>query len=197
MEKAQRKYRNFFSDNLKIILAITCVVLTFLLLRQCNEKTAAQNETESVRDFLSDSLETYQNEYGQLVAEKTALKGNNNKLKNDNHALNILLSKQIDSTRQLTKLVQNFKTVDAAGNITAETEIKDVHIPFDEPLGFTFSRKWSLSTEYYDISGFTTEIGTTIDSLKLGTTISFALGEKNNPFSKPNTFLKRHPATHT
>lgn len=179
-----RPFKNFFSDNLKIILAITCVALFFLLVWQYNEKTAAQNETESVRDFLSDSLETYQNEHGQLVAEKTALQGTNNKLNDKNQVLQVLLSKQVDSTRQLTKLVENFKTVEAAGNITTETEIKDVYIPFEKPLDFTFSRNWSLTTKHYSISGFTTQIGTTIDRLKIGTTISFALGDKKQSFFK-------------
>lgn len=184
MENEQRTYRNFFGDNLKIILAITCVVLAFLLFRQCNANQSIKAESESVREFLQDSIQYYRNEAGQLIAEKTALKGTSNKLKDENHALQILLSKQIDSTRQLTKLVENFKTVEAAGNITAEAEIKDVHIPFPEPVDFTFSRRWSLDTEYYEMKGFTTQIGTTINRLKLGTTISFALGDKKKSFFK-------------
>lgn len=177
-----QNYKNFFWSNLQIILGISCVVLFLLLLHQCNEKNNAQEETKSVRAFLSDSVDYYKNKSGQLVAEKTALRSENNKISDRNQVLQVLLSKQIDSTRQLTKLVKNFKTIDAAGNITLETELKDIEIPFEEPLGFNFSRRWSKKTPHYFISGFTSEIGTTIDRLKLNTIISFGIGEKKTGF---------------
>lgn len=183
-----QSYKNFFWDNLKIILGIACVTLFFWLLHQCNQKESAQQEIKSIRGFMTDTISYYESKTGQLIAEKKALQGSNNKLSDNNQVLQVLLSKQIDSTRQLTNLLEGFKTVESAGNITIEAEIKDIKIPFDEPIGFTFSRRWSKKTPHYFVSGFTSEIGTTIDRLKLNTIISFGIGEKKTGFFK-NEYL--------
>lgn len=177
MEKAQRKYRNFLGDNLKIILAITCVVLAFLLFRQCNETKEVRDNFESVQNFLDDTISYYRTETGNLVAEKQSLRG-------DKHVLEILLSKKIDSLGQLKLIVEKFRSVQGAGNITQVTRIDTVKIPYEVPVQVEFYRTWGKSDKYYSIFGTSTETGITIDSLSIPNTLSFAIGEKSTGFWK-------------
>lgn len=177
MEKAQRKYRNFLGDNLKIILAITCVVLAFLLFRQCSETKQANREAQSVQNFLNDTIEYYKDETGALVAQKSVLRG-------DEQTLEILLSKKIDSLGQLKRLVEKFKGVESAGNIVQVVRIDTVKIPYEVEVPFEFSRNWSKHDKSYFVKGTSTNTGITIDSLSIPNTLSFAIGGKSTGFWK-------------
>lgn len=177
MEKAQRKYRNFLGDNLKIILAITCVVLVFLLLRQCANNAHYKETTESAIGYLTDSVSYYKNKAGQLVAHRKAIEG-------ENEALAVLLSKQIDSTRQLSELVENFKKVNTAGNITTITKIDTIEVPYEVPVPYEFEREFSRLTKHYKIGGFVNQSGITIDSLSIPNTLSFVIGKRKTGFFK-------------
>lgn len=172
-----RPYKNFFSDNLKTILAIACVVLAFLLFRQCGETKEANRSLESVQNFLSDTISYYEDETGALVAEKSILRG-------DKETLQILLSKKIDSLGQLKRLVENFKEVESAGNITQEVRVDTVKIPYEIEVPFEFSREWSKHDKSYFVKGKSTNTGITIDSLSIPNTLSFAIGEKSTGFWK-------------
>src|SRR5690606_20510980 len=99
-----------------IIPYILAVVFLALFLNTCREKKELQKEALNTIDFLNDTIRYYSNELGQVIASKTALQG-------EKGALEVLLSKQIDSTGQLKRLVSKFRNVDAAGNVTTITKI--------------------------------------------------------------------------
>ncbi len=77
-------------------------LLLFLLLNNCNRESYNNKSDASVNTFLNDTISYYENELGQEIAEKVSLNGNN-------EALKILLSKQLDSTQQLKRLVKGFR----------------------------------------------------------------------------------------
>ena len=156
---------------------IVIVILIFLLFRQCNKTAELDKNRESVHNFVNDTIFYYQNELGQEIAEKAALRG-------DKNTLEILLSKQIDSTQQLSKLVEKFRNVDAAGNITTITKIDTIRIPYEVPIDQEFSRNWSKNDKYYSIAGASTEKGTYVNSLAIPNTLSFAIGKKKTGFFK-------------
>lgn len=162
-----------------IYLYILIAVLIFLLFRQCDKNTELRQSDNSEKEFLNDSISYYKNKLGREVAEKVALKGNNS-------TLEILLSKQIDSTGQLKRLVKEFRNVDAAGNITQEVRIDTVKVPYLEggPTLGNLEYKFGTNTQYYSIFGRTTQEGITIDSLSLPNTLSFAIGKKKTGFFK-------------
>ena len=122
--------------NTTLILAIVSVILFALLVNQCKETNRLKDQATNTSDFLNSEISYYKNELNQEVAQKDALKG-------DKESLEILLSKQIDSTKQLTRLVDSFKKVKSAGNIIQETKIDTVLIPFEKTIDFKFVRQWS------------------------------------------------------
>src|SRR5690606_15573511 len=137
----------------------------------CREKKELQKEASNNVEFLNDSIRHYKNELGQEIASKTALNGRND-------ALEVLLSKQIDSTGQLKRLVKKFRKVDAAGNIITNTRIDTIKIGFEVPIPCEFHREWKKNDKWYSIEGVSDQNGITINSLSVTNTLSFAIGKK-------------------
>lgn len=156
---------------------IAIVVLIILLMNQCDRAKEMKDSRDSVEGFLNDTIGYYTNEIGQEIAEKKALQGNV-------ETLEMLLSKQIDSTGQLNRLVKKFKKVNAAGIITTVTEFDTIEIPFEVPVEKPFTRDWFKDTEDYFVSGTTTEKGNTINKIRTETGISFAIGDKKTGLFK-------------
>lgn len=164
----------------KSIPYIVAFIFAVLFLRQCSRTSELKSDRSNSEEFLNDTVSYFQNELGQEVAEKSALKGDKNQLQ-------ILLSKQIDSTGQLKSVIRDFRTTAAAGNITQVTRIDTIRIPYDTIINFEFSRNWSKADKYYTISGKSNQLGITIDSLKVPNTLSFAIGEKKTGFFETET----------
>ena len=154
-----------------IIPYILAVVFLALFLNTCREKKELQKEASNNVDFLNDSLTHYKNELGQEIASKTALQG-------EKGALEVLLSKQIDSTGQLKRLVKKFRNVDAAGNVTTITKIDTIKIGYEVPIPCEFHRDWEKKTRWYEIAGQSDQNGITINSLTVPNTLSFAIGKR-------------------
>lgn len=153
------------------------VVLIFVIFRQCNSATQQRQSQESAAEFLNDTIAYYQNEIGQQVAEKKAIQG-------DADALEILLSKQIDSTGQLKRLVSKYKNIAAAGNITQETRIDTVQIPYEVAVPYEFTRDFTKSNEHYSITGSSNQNGVTLTDIQIPNTLSFTIGKKRTGFFK-------------
>jgi hypothetical protein len=150
---------------------LIAVILAILLFRQCDKVSDLKNKADSTQDFLKDSIRYYKNQLGQEIALKTALQG-------DKNTLEILLSKQIDSTGQLKRLVKKFRKVDAAGNITQNTKIDTIRIGYEVPVPCEFHRDWSENTKWYKIAGSSNQNGILIKSLEVPNTLSFAIGKR-------------------
>jgi len=159
------------------IYIIAILVLAAMLMHTCNRNKQIRQSRESEKEYLNDSIQYYKNEFGAEVSERKALQG-------DKQTLQVLLSKQIDSTRQLKNLVNNFRRVDAVGNITSEITIDNFYIPYSEPVPFQFTKEWLKQDQYFFISGTSTQDGTTIESINLPNTLSFAIGEKKTGWFK-------------
>src|SRR5690606_16256520 len=153
-----------------IIPYILAVVFLALFLNTCREKKELQKEASNNVEFLNDSIRHYKNELGQEIAYKTALQG-------EKGALGTLLSKQIDSTGQLKRLIKKFRSVDAAGNITTITKIDTIPIPYEVPIPCKFHRDWEKKTDFYSISGISDQNGITINDLTVPNTLSFVIGK--------------------
>lgn len=163
--------------NATLILAIVSVILFALLVNQCKETDRLKDQATNSANFLNSELSYYKNELDQEVAQKAALKG-------DKESLEILLSKQIDTTQQLARLVEGFKKVKSAGNITQQTKIDTLFIPFEKAIDFEFVKQWSSKSEHFNISGVTTNQFTRIDKIEIPNTLSFAIGVKSTGFWK-------------
>ena len=159
----------------KILPYVIITVLCFVIFRQCDSKNQSDNSQESVQEFLNDSITYYKNRLGQQVAEKRAIQG-------DKQALEILLSKQIDSTGQLKSLVWKFRKVQSAGNITQATRIDTIEIPYEVPLPVHFTREFSKQTDYYSITGKANQNGVSLEKIEIPNTLSFAIGKKRTGF---------------
>ncbi len=161
----------------KILPWIALIVVSFFLFRQCNNNAAEDRSRESEKEFLNDTIEYYENEIGQATAEKKALQG-------DKQTLQVLLSKQIDSTGQLKRIVKNFRKVDAAGNISTQVVFDTIPIPYKVPVPDSFQRDFIKKDQHYFLSGISNQNGIRLDSISFPNTLSFAIGEKRTGLFK-------------
>jgi hypothetical protein len=159
------KNQNYFIPYLLI------AILAFTTFNQCQRANNAEKQTHSVANFLTDSIRYYKNKHGQEIALKSVLQGDKNNLE-------ILLSKQIDSTQQLKGLVEKYKKVLSAGNITTVTVIDTIEIPFEKPVEFEFTRDFNAKTDFYSINGISSNTGVKINQIEIPNTLSFVIGEK-------------------
>ncbi len=114
---------------------ILIVILLMVLLRQCGDVDRERKRAENTAKFLNDSMTYIIDKKGREIASKTALSNN----------LDLLLSKQIDSTGQLKNLVSYYKNVIATGNITTVTKIDTIEIGYEVPVPCEFNREWSAT----------------------------------------------------
>ena len=149
---------------------LVIILLILFSLKQCQTNRELLESQKSQKEFLEDSISYYVNKHGQQVAEKRALEG-------EKENLDLLLSKQIDSTRQLKKLVDKFRKVKAAGNVTTVTQIDSVFIPYSG-LKSSPEHDFRFSTRYFALSGRDQINGVEIHSLTVPNTLSFAIGNK-------------------
>lgn len=163
---------------------LLAVLLLFLLLRQCGETRHIEASRENLADWLTDTISHYENEKGQIVAEKNALRG-------DLSNLELFLTRQ---SAQLEKLQEKYRKANTAGEIKTVVEIDSIPIPYPVPVEADFFRVWSKFDKYYEISGTSTEQGITIDSLSIPNTLSFVIGEKKGKYTitavNSNPFIK-------
>lgn len=165
------KNQNYFIPYLLI------AILAFTTLSQCQRAINAEKQAHSVTNYLNDSIRYYKNKYGQEIALKSVLQG-------DKNALQILLSKQIDSTQQLKGLVSKYKKVLSSGNITTVTVIDTIEIPYEKPVEFEFTRDFNAKTGFYTINGKSSNTGVKINQIEIPNTLSFVIGEKKTGFFK-------------
>lgn len=154
-----------------VVLYVVLAVLSFFLFQQFQRNAELKNEKESVSNFLKDTVSYYQNRLGQEIAHKEVLRG-------DKQTLEVLLSEKTDSLGQLKRLVENFRRVNVAGNITTETRIDTVKIPYEVPIPEEFTRDFEKHDEHYSITGISTNHGLTINNLTIPNTLSFAIGDR-------------------
>lgn len=146
-------------------------ILLFLAVNRCNKVQELRNNNDSVNAFLNDTIQYYQNELGQEVAEKIALQG-------DKQTLQTLLSKEIDKNGQLSSLAESFRKIDAAGLIRTETKFDTIEVPFEVPVETSFSRSFSKNEKFYSLSGSVDQLGVYIDSFNTETELAFAIGKR-------------------
>ena len=163
--------------NRTLLLYSLIVVLFFMLLQKCTDQNEIYASLKSSQAFLNDTIAYYENEIGQQVAERKAIQGNTD-------VLEVLLSKQIDSTGQLKRLVSKYKNLAAAGNITQETIIDTVEIPYEVAVPYEFTRDFSKQTDNYLISGTSRQKGVTLSEIQIPNTLSFAIGKKRTGLFK-------------
>lgn len=149
----------------KILPYIIMLLLVAINIHTCRRLDRAQDNRDNTVEVLNDKVSHYRNELDQEVATKKALQG-------DKTTLQLLLSNQIDSTQQLRRLVDEFRNIDAGGNVITVTEIDTVLVPYFE------GRKFQSDSENYSLSGEVQDNGVLINSLIIPNTISFAIGRK-------------------
>lgn len=174
----------FFKDDQKGFnwVYLVAVLFLFLWIRSLGEKNALRNEMNRFSDVMNDKVLTYENELGQLVSSKKALKGSEATLK-------MLLSSAIDNKEQLNSLTESFRKVASVTHIETETRIDTILIPvkIDAP---PFDVPFSKNEEFYSLSGNITNSSLTIVGLTIPNTQTIVVGEKKENWFKTETRME-------
>ena len=167
----------------KIWGAIVLVVIAMFIFSvyQCNERQELEVEKQNTSEYFESQIETYKDKLDREVSTRKSLVG-------DKDQLEVLLSKQVDSTEQFKYLAKKYKKIKAAGTVKTETVIKEVPVPFDRPLDLDFTRKFDVKHEYYSITGKVNNTGLNINDITIPNRFTFVMGKRKNGFLKPNSY---------
>ena len=151
-----------------VILALLC--LSFHL---WSEKRTAQRTYTHNMEVLNDSLHTYENNLGLVVAEKKAFQGEKKELEQ----LIELQSEQLQEALKRTKPT-------TATKIVTETKIDTVLIPYKVPVEVNFALPFERDNNNYSIKGLATQKGINIYNLTIPNEQSVVVGKKKIGFMK-------------
>lgn len=157
-------------------LHIVVIALAFMWFRSCENADFKQSEIDNFNAFISDTISYYTNKNGQEVATRNALQGAKN-------SLEMMLAASQDSTQQLKSLVSHYKRVSAAVTTQSTTVIEDIEIPYTIE-GSSFSIPFSVSKEFYSLSGKSTNTGLFLDNITIPNRQSIVIGSRKSGFFK-------------
>ena len=81
-------------------------------------------------------------------------------------------------------MVEKYKKVLSAGNITTVTVVDTIEIPYEKPVEFEFTRDFNTKTDFYSINGISSNTGVKINQIEIPNTLSFVIGEKKTGLFK-------------
>lgn len=153
-----------------IIIIIGLLCLSFHLWR---EKRNAAHMYQSNLEVLNDSISTYKNDLGHLVAEKKAFEGSRKQL------LELIKTQG----EQLQEALKKTKPTTAT-KIVTQTRIDTVRVPYEVPVDVEFNLPFSSSTAHYSINGIADNYGVNIYNLTIPNEQSVVVGKKKIGFLK-------------
>jgi len=159
------------------VLILIISILSYLLYKKHHETNSFVDKIS----YLESDLKTYKDKYGNEVSTRQSLAGDKSELK-------LLLSKQIDSTKQFKELAKRYKRIKGAGTVTTKFIIDTVYIPFERPVSYDFIRTFNVDNPYYSINGNVNQLGVNIKNITIPNKFTFVMGERKNGFFKPNTY---------
>ena len=164
----------------KTVLIIVILGLTCLSFHLWNEKRTAQRTYTHNMEVLNDSLHTYENKLGLVVAEKKAFQGEKKELEQ----LIELQGKQLQEALKKSKPT-------TATKIVTETKIDTVLVPFSNNFEFhkptvnsDVFAPFYIKTEFYTIDGVVQDLGVLINSIRIPNEQSVVVGKKKIGFLK-------------
>lgn len=160
--------------NKHFVWILIIFILLFLLIKSDLKTNNQASRYESNKEILLDSIDSYKISNGQLVDSKRSLEVYSNELKDQVFIKDDSLKLMIDK----------FKKVKATVKIVTKTIIKDVVIPFDNPIETPFNRLFSLDDPNYNISGSVSNLGITIDKIYIPNTQRIVIGKRKTGFFK-------------
>jgi hypothetical protein len=155
-------------ETVYLIIAVIAVILFF---RECRKSSELKEQYSNTTTYLQDSVKYYKNSLGQEIAYRSVLKG-------DKQSLELILTKQRDSLGQLKRLVDKYRKVSGAGNITTIIKIDSIPIPYEVEVPCEFERIWSKTDPFYKLKGTSNQFGININEIEIPNQTSFAFGQR-------------------
>lgn len=153
------------------------IVLSVLLLKQCNVSAHLEKTYKNNIETSLDSIQFYKNAIGLEVAEKKAYKGTAKDLE-------LFLKDEKQKSKQLQTALNKYKKLASVTKIETITEIKEVPVPFEVKVPLDFSRTFLKENEFYSIAGEVNQNGINFKSLSIPNTQTLVVGKKDIGFFK-------------
>ena len=179
----------------RILLLITLLCLAMSMLDSCEKDVENKNLLSNIS-----SLDISNQRF------KTEIKDNGDKINSQNQ---IILTQEQAINNGLIE-IEGLKRVKSKVSVVTSTEIDTVFIPYNRVVVDTSSSKPTQYRNYFDyqepkgwysIGGYSSELGITIDSLRIKNDFSIYIADKKiNLFGKSNPevlLLNKNPYTET
>lgn len=134
------------------------IALTIFSFHQCNKNNNFQQKIEINNQARNDTIEFYENEKKQLVAEKKAFQTTIKEM-------DLLIDDILNDNEQLKNTIASFKKPKSASSTDIKVQVKDVDVKFAKPIPFNFEREFEKITNQYAISGIVNQSGFTFNFL--------------------------------
>lgn len=124
----------FDAKNQRFLLLAGLVIALFLGFQQCEAKKEYKAEVQKQKnniEALNDSVRYYENEAGELTAQKRALETDKEQLKTLNENLHEELEKERDRVKYLSEINAELKADSTKADTTSTSEIGNEHWRFD------------------------------------------------------------------
>lgn len=162
---------------MKNFIQITLIILfAILFLNQCRVSQEKETIGKNNQLALLDTVSYYKNKLDLEVAEKTTFKGSAKELK-------FLFDAEKQKNIQFAEASKKWKNLYNAAIIELEFKVDSLHILFNKPIDYSFSRKFSKKTKDYFLKGSVNEFGVNIDFRALATITPFTGNKKSSLFS--------------
>lgn len=161
-------------DFLYIAALIFISMLYFDSCSKDNFDLANQKQNDKV---INDTIQYFQNELGQEVAEKLSFKGSKKQLER-------IINLKESENSQLKVALKKWKKVASATKVKTVIEIKEIPIPFKDTIPFTFNRSFQKVDKFYSIFGNVNQSGLTFDRISIPNTQTIISGKKKVGFFK-------------
>tara|TARA_R110001632_G_scaffold8083_2_gene31709 strand:- start:912 stop:1607 length:696 start_codon:yes stop_codon:yes gene_type:complete len=166
--------KNIIKSSYKFISVI--IILLLLLFASYFHNVSYKNNNLKNLNVLNQKITYHKNKEGKEIAAKLSLIG---EIEN----LNFLVNSLKDSTKQLKKLVKNFKKVYTAVYSENIVKIDSIEIPYYIKTN-DFNISFEVKKEFYSISGNSTNKGLSLKSISIPNKQSIVIGSKRSGFFK-------------
>jgi hypothetical protein len=122
---------------------------------------------------LNDSIKYHKNKYGKEVASKLVLQYSLSQLKD--------VSKQ---NKELKETIKNFKKPITIIETKQVVKIDTVYVSFEKPIDYVFSKDFSSTNKYYQLSANVSNLGFKLNDLTIENNQSVVVGWKKQGFFK-------------
>ena len=155
-------------------LHVVLILLAIVLLHTCSRNNALDAELSRIDKVQNDTIQHYITKLGEQGATIRSYQG-------EMASLNAFLEDARDSTKQMERAIEKFRSIASAIKTETRTIIDSVEVPYIVE-GKEFNVPFNLKEKFYGLNGRSTNKGLFIDRIEIPNHQSIVVGKRKSGF---------------